>query len=99
MTDAALDNGYDVPLDVLLCRELTRQYGPLMSGDHLRNALGYPTKEAYRQAMVRKTLPVLVFEIENRRGRFALTIDVARWLVQERMKAAQKNEAEKGVPP
>jgi hypothetical protein len=49
--------------------------------------------------MVRKTLPVLVFEIENRRGRFALTIDVARWLVQERMKAAQKNEAEKGVPP
>lgn len=99
MTDAAQNNAYDEPLDVLLCRELTRQYGPLMSGDNLRNALGYPTKEAYRQAMVRKTLPVLVFEIENRRGKFALTIDVARWLVQERTKAAQKNEAEKGAVP
>ncbi|WP_229297048.1 hypothetical protein [Herbaspirillum sp. CAH-3] len=48
-----------------MSRELTRQYGPLLSGDILRNALGYPTKEAYRQAMVRKTLPVPVFELEK----------------------------------
>ncbi|TDY85002.1 UNVERIFIED_ORG: hypothetical protein DFO49_5052 [Herbaspirillum seropedicae] len=99
MTEPAPSNGYDVSLEVLLSRELTRQYGPLLSGDILRNALGYPTKEAYRQAMVRKTLPVPVFELEKRRGKFALTIDVAKWLVQERTKALRQSEAEKGVAP
>lgn len=99
MTNEFEPSETDMDLDVLMARELTRQYGPLLSGDRLREVLGYSTKEAYRQAMVRKTLPVLVFEIENRRGKFALTIDVARWLVQERTKAAQKIEAEKGAVP
>ena len=46
---------------------------------------------------VRKTLPVPVFELEKRRGKFALTIDVAKWLVQERTKALRQSDAEKGV--
>jgi hypothetical protein len=77
----------DIDLDVLMARELTRQYGPLLSGDNLRVALGYPSKEAYRMALVRKSIPVPIFELENRRGKFALTLDVARWLVTERTKA------------
>lgn len=79
---------YDVPLDILMNRELMRTYGPLLSGENLRLALGYPSKEAFRQALVRQTVPVPVFNIENRRGSFALTLDVARWIVQERLKAA-----------
>ncbi|MDR9837807.1 hypothetical protein [Herbaspirillum huttiense] len=74
-------------LDILMARELTRQYGPLLSGENLRLALGYASKEAYRMAMARKTLPVPVFDIEFRRGKFALTLDVAKWLVEQRMKA------------
>ncbi|WP_197034933.1 hypothetical protein [Herbaspirillum sp. RV1423] len=89
MTNEFEANENDMDLDVLMARELTRQYGPLLSGDNLRIALGYPSKEAYRMALVRKSIPVPVFELENRRGKFALTLDVARWLVAERTKAVQ----------
>jgi hypothetical protein len=86
---------YDEPMAAILERELTNQYGPMMTGESLRIALGYPSKEAFRQAFVRKTTPIPVFAIERRRGKFALTKDVAAWLVTQRDRAI----AELLVPP
>lgn len=76
----------------LLERELMTQYGPLISNDNLRQALGYTSMEAFRQALARKTMPVPVFSLPNRRGKYALVKDVAVWLFQQREMAASKME-------
>jgi len=67
--------------------ELTSRYGPMVSNEDLRIALGYPSKDAFRQALSRKRAPVPVFSLPQRRGKYALTKDVAAWL------AAQRNAA------
>lgn len=64
--------------------EVEARYGLLISNDDLRIALGYPTMEAFRQALYRNTVPVPVFSIPNRRGKFALSKDVAEWLANQR---------------
>ncbi len=66
--------------------DLLGQYGPMLSGDALRKALGYPSMDAFRQALSRGTVPIKVFPLENRRGKFALTKDVATWLAEQRNK-------------
>lgn len=63
---------------------LTRLYGPLLSSRMLWKIFGYASPAAYRQARARKSLPVGEFEIEGRRGYFALTYDVAQWLAMQR---------------
>jgi len=70
--------------------DLLRQYGPMLTGDALRQALGYPSSDALRQAIARKTVPVPVFAIKNRRGKFALVKDVAQWLADQRNSVAGK---------
>lgn len=67
-------------------QELFEWYGPLIGGKDLQKVLGYRTGDAYRQAVFRNTIPIKTFEIENRRGRFALTADVAQWLTQQATK-------------
>lgn len=57
-------------------------YGPIVGGTQLSRALGYPTPEAFRQALVRDRVPVPVFTIPGRRGKFAHVIDIARWVHQ-----------------
>ena len=69
--------------------DLLKQYGPMLSGAHLCAALGYPSREAFRQALARNTVPIPVFRIENRRGKHALVKDVARWLAEQRFSAAR----------
>lgn len=73
---------------VTLAKELEQDmlalYGPTMFGKHLINALGYGSADAFRQAVSRKTVPVAVFPIEKRKGKFALTKDVAYWLAKQR---------------
>lgn len=60
--------------------DLLGRYGPMLGNDDLRLALGYPSREAFRQAAARDQLPVTVFALPNRRGKFALVKDVAHWL-------------------
>jgi hypothetical protein len=84
---------FDVPLELLLERELMRCYGPMVGNDELRQALGYPSKEAFRQAIVRKSVPVPIFDVVNRRGKFALVRDVAIWLVEQRQRAVNLDVA------
>jgi len=78
---------FDEPLAVLLERELMHRHGPMISNDDLRQVLCYPSKEAFRQAIVRKTVPIPIFDIENRKGKFALVKDVAIWLAEQRERA------------
>lgn len=85
---------FDEPLVVLIERELMHRYGPLISNDDLRQALGYPSKEAFRQAIARKSVPVPIFDIENRRGKFALVADLAHWLNAQRERAVNIDNTE-----
>lgn len=73
-------------LEEVLESDLLRQYGPILTGDALRKSLGYPSMDAFRQALSRGTVPVTVFPLENRRGKFALAKDVAKWLAEQRNK-------------
>lgn len=69
----------------LLERDLLARYGsPLIGGEELRVALGYPSREALRQAIARGTVPVPLFPVPHRRGKFALVKDVAACLAQWR---------------
>jgi hypothetical protein len=67
--------------------QLVRDWGPILSGEALRRALGYRSIESLRQAISRGTIGVPVFAIEHRRGKYALTKDVARWLAEIRQGA------------
>lgn len=67
-------------LEAVILDDLLRRWGPLLQGDALRSALGFPTMTALRQAITRGTTPVPLFKIDGRRGRYALTWTVARWL-------------------
>lgn len=70
---------------------LIKLYGPMLGGATLFKALGYPSASALRSAIYRGQLSVPIFEIPPRRGRFALTADVAAWLVKCRSGAQLKN--------
>lgn len=54
---------------------------PLLGGNELFRSLGYPTAAAFRQALRRGQIPIDVFSIPNRRGKFALRADFNRWLM------------------
>lgn len=92
----------DIQTDALareLNDELVRRYGLLISSSALAKELGYPSANAYCQAVVRGTLPVPLLQIPNRRGRFALARDVAIWISQQRQRAATSAETAEGVEP
>lgn len=57
-----------------------KEVGPLMRGEDLRKALGFPSATAFAQARRRGNLPVRTFLLENRRGCFCMTADVVAWL-------------------
>lgn len=94
MTEPNLDE----PLATVLERELTAQLGPMMTGEALRAALGYSSQEAFRQAYARNLIPIPVFTLERRRGKFALTKDVAAWLASQRERAVAESIAKGGTP-
>lgn len=68
-------------------KDLLLMFGsPLITGDDLQKAMGFRSVDAMRQAIVRKTIPVNVFSIDNRRGKYALVKDIARWLAKQSIK-------------
>lgn len=60
--------------------QLIRVYGAVVGGARLTRALGYPTQAAFRQAVARGRVPVPLFSIPGRRGKFAQIQDIARWV-------------------
>jgi len=73
-----------------LSESLSAKYGPILGSSSLVKALGYPSSGSFYQALSRGTVPVPVFRIDNRRGSFALTRDVALWLSKKRAQAIQQ---------
>lgn len=63
-----------------MLRQMATRYGPIMGGAALRQALGFSSAAAMRQAALRGQVGVQLFSLKNRRGKFALTADVAKWL-------------------
>ena len=84
-------------LAIALEKDLLERHGPLIADDALRAALGYRTMEAFRQSLVRKTVPVPILTFENRRGKFALVKDVAQWLAEQRTVAAKMSTVSAGA--
>lgn len=79
-------HGNDAPNLDALERQLISSLGPVVGGSELTKALGFRSQGAFRQALARNGLPIRVFTIPGRRGRFALTSDIARWLWELRSK-------------
>ena len=65
---------------------LLRLHGPLLGGEPLAAALGHRSVASLRQARRRGQVMVPLFTVPNRRGWFALTLDV--WLSATRMGAS-----------
>jgi hypothetical protein len=59
---------------------LIKTYGALIYGHDLWKVIGYPSSDAFRQAVKRKSVPVPTFKREGYRMRFARSHDVAVWL-------------------
>lgn len=74
--------------------DLLSRYGPVIGQDDLRQALGYSSMDAFRQALSRRHLPVPVFALPHRRGKFALSKDIAHWLAAQRSKALAAGEVD-----
>jgi len=71
-------------LAAALEQDLLNKYGLLVTGEALIKELGYVSNSAFRQSLARKTVPVPIFEIDNRRGKYALSKDVAAYLAKKR---------------
>lgn len=100
MTNIAMNNNQRLEqLANQLEQELTLQHGPMVSNDDLRIALGYTSMDAFRQSLVRKTVPIPVFSLPNRRGKYALVKDLALWLAEQREAALLKMEQSQKTKP
>jgi len=71
----------------LLEDDLLKLYGtPILTLTQLQQALNYRSVAAVKQSLYRDTLPVKVFELPNRRGKFAFVKDVANYLAEQAFK-------------
>jgi hypothetical protein len=61
-------------------RRLLREHGELIGGTALARGLGYRTARAFQVAVQRERMPIETFTLTGRRGRFARTFELARWL-------------------
>lgn len=72
-----------------LVEQLLDRYGPTLGGRDLYSALGFKSYAAFHRSKQRGEVGVDVFALPGRRGWFALTTDVAAWLL-ERVKQGKK---------
>lgn len=63
-------------------QQLMNEFGPIMGGRELVRALGYRTLPAFRRACRDGVLGLRVFNLPDRKGKFALTRDVADFIVK-----------------
>lgn len=66
-----------------LLAALVADWGYVVGSAGLRQVFGYPSQAALRQAIARGAIPVRVFELEGRKGPFALAHDLAAWLAAQ----------------
>ena len=77
-------------MSVSIESELIEKYGHLLNMEALRKTLAFPTVGALQQSINRGSLEIPIFSIENRKGKFALAKDVAKWLVNQREKSLKE---------
>lgn len=77
-------------IEAELRQDLESRHGVMLGGQVLWASLGYPTADAFRQAFIRGVVPVPVFPLPKRRGKFALARDVAHWLAEQRIGASEQ---------
>ncbi len=75
--------------------DLVARFGVMLTPTAIAKALSYPSPHAFRQAVVRGTIPVPIFRVPNRRGYFALARDVAVWLSALRRSAENSQQLPK----
>lgn len=63
---------------------MMKTLGPLLWGESLWRALGFGSAHSFRRAIRNGEVGVRIFRLPNRRGAYALTTDVARWLDSQR---------------
>jgi len=80
-------------LKAQLRESLLRLHGPLLGGAPLVAALGHRSAASLRQARRRGQVAVPLFTVQNRRGWFALTQDVADWLAEMRREATARGRS------
>lgn len=68
-----------------LINDLTERHGELVGGKQLSKVLGFPSLSAMKRAIERETLSIPTFFVEGRKGKFALTTDIADWLAECRV--------------
>ena len=71
-------------------RQLTAQYGRMLGSGDLWRELGFASPGAFRKSLTRGSLMIPLFEIEGRRGRYALARDIAAWIAKQRLSAASE---------
>lgn len=77
----------------------TLAQGELVSGKALWMALGHRTAASFRQAAHRRTVPIHVFDLPNRRGKHAFRAVLDAWiseLVSREAKNASRRYDEEG---
>jgi hypothetical protein len=65
-------------------RRLTVENGSLMTGQVLRRELGFNSRGAFERARAKGRIGVKIFTLYGRRGKFAMTRDVADFLARSR---------------
>lgn len=68
----------------LLRHSLTEQYGHIVGGSDLAKMLGFRSTDTLRKAIANNALTLKTFAVSGRQGRFALTFEVADWLIAMR---------------
>jgi len=68
--------------DSPMLRVLMEAHGMILSASATARVLGFSSTDALRLARCRGRLPISMFQVDGRRGWFASTRDVARWLDQ-----------------
>jgi len=63
--------------------ELFIRYGPLISGKDLYTCLGFKTYAAFYRAKQLNEIDVNIFRLQNRKGWFAKTADIAKWIEEQ----------------
>ena len=75
-------------------RELVNRHGEVVGGNALRLLLGFPTVDAMKRAIARGTLKLPTFLISGRKGRFALTVDIAKYLLEIKSAGAATHDGQ-----
>jgi hypothetical protein len=67
---------------------------PLLTVSDMTKALNYSSAASIHQSISKKTFPIKVFNMPNRREKFALTSDVATYLAEQALKSEQDKQGE-----